>query len=661
MAIETTDIRHNNLRTNRNILLAAIAVAIISVSSLTFFAAFYLYQQAQRQTEVTTQNLARSIEQNIAEIVKSSDLALLNTSDELTHQRRVGEIDRQHLNAFIERQMQRQDHIAYILATNEMGDVVYGPDVLPTPNNISDREYFIALRENAKTDFLVTRLLVCRIYKKWVWLFVRRLSHDDGRFAGVVFAGIFVDKLSEDFSRYQLDPGDSISLRDANLGLIARQVFDQKNMFEPMDKTISSPFQQALVLSPMAATYISGATSIDGINRTHSYRRNTDYGFIVNVGISGEKEFLQWRRLALLGILLVSFFIMAASAFAWLLLRSWYAHERNLASAIASQSALTESEEKFHSLFYSMSEGVALHRLIRDARGEVIDYEILEVNPSFVEQTGLSRASVIGKTSRQAYGVEDAPFLQRYVSVAEGGAAIQFEERFEQLGKDFLIHVFSPKSEHFATVFEDITERKNLQEMQSANIQKLEIQYQEILKLQEQLMLQALRDPLTGLYNRRYMDEALLKEFARAKRENYSLSLIMLDLDFFKRVNDTYGHSVGDQVLVGLATHLKAHARESDIVCRYGGEEFLIAMPRMTSDQAFKKIDSLRQIIAQTPVMYGSIPIPVTISAGVASFPEHGDDVDALLKLADNAMYQSKHDGRNRVSLSDQANEGIVS
>ncbi|MFA9275037.1 MAG: diguanylate cyclase [Candidatus Aquirickettsiella gammari] len=661
MAIETTDIRHNNLRTNRNILLAAIAVAIISVSSLTFFAAFYLYQQAQRQTEVTTQNLARSIEQNIAEIVKSSDLALLNTSDELTHQRRVGEIDRQHLNAFIERQMQRQDHIAYILATNEMGDVVYGPDVLPTPNNISDREYFIALRENAKTDFLVTRLLVCRIYKKWVWLFVRRLSHDDGRFAGVVFAGIFVDKLSEDFSRYQLDPGDSISLRDANLGLIARQVFDQKNTFEPMDKTISSPFQQALVLSPMAATYISGATSIDGINRTHSYRRNTDYGFIVNVGISGEKEFLQWRRLALLGILLVSFFIMAASAFAWLLLRSWYAHERNLASAIASKSALTESEEKFHSLFYSMSEGVALHRLIRDARGEVIDYEILEVNPSFVEQTGLSRASVIGKTSRQAYGVENAPFLQRYVSVAEGGAAIQFEERFEQLGRDFLIHVFSPKSEHFATVFEDITERKNLQEMQSANIQKLEIQYQEILKLQEQLMLQALRDPLTGLYNRRYMDEALSKEFARAKRENYSLSLIMLDLDFFKRVNDTYGHSVGDQVLVGLATHLKAHARESDIVCRYGGEEFLIAMPRMTSEQAFKKIDSLRQIIAQTPVMYGGIPIPVTISAGVASFPEHGDDVDALLKLADNAMYQSKHDGRNRVSLSDQANEGIVS
>lgn len=660
MAFETTDIRHNNLRINRNILLSAIAVSIILVSSLTFFAAFYLYQQTQMQTEATTKNLARSIEQNIAEIVKSIDLALLNTSDELTRQRRVGEIDRQHLNVFIERQMQRQDHISYILATNEVGDVMYGSDVLPTPNNIADREYFIALRENTKADFLVTRLLVGRIYKKWVWLFVRRLSYDDGRFAGVVFAGIFVDKLSEDFSRYQLDSGDSIALRDANLGLIARQVFDQKNIFEPTDKTISSTFQQALSSSPMGATYISGATSIDGINRTHSYRRNTDYGFIVNVGISGEKEFLQWRRLALLGILLVSFFIIAASAFAWLLLRSWYAHERNLASALASQRALTESEEKFHSLFHSMSEGVALHRLIRDGQGQVIDYEILEVNPSFVTQTGLSRASVIGRSARQVYGVDEAPFLQKYVSVAEGGAAIQFEERFEQMRKDFLIHVFSPKSEHFATVFEDITERKNLQEMQSANIQKLEIQYQEIVKLQEQLMLQALRDPLTGLYNRRFMDEALLKEFARAKRENYSLSLIMMDLDFFKRVNDTYGHAVGDQVLVVLAKHLKAHARESDIVCRYGGEEFLIAMPRMTSEQAFKKIDSLRQIIAQTPVMYGSIPIPITISAGVASFPEHGDDVDALLKLADNAMYQSKHDGRNRVSLSATPAEDIV-
>lgn len=660
MAIETTDIRHSNLRTNRNILLSAIAVAIILVSSLTFFAALYLHQQAQIQTEITTKNLAHSIEQNIAEIVESIDLALLNTSDELSRQRRVGEIDRQQLNTFIQRQMRRQNHIAYILATNEMGDVVYGPDALPMPNNIVDRDYFIALRENAESDFLVTRLLVGRIYKKWVWLFVRRLSHDDGRFAGVVFAGIFVDKLSESFSQYQLERGDSITLRDVNLGLIARQVFDQKNLFEPMDRTISSAFQQALSLSPMGETYVSGKTSIDGISRTHSYRRNTNYGFIVNVGISGEKEFLQWRRLALLGTLLVSFFIIAASAFAWLLLRSWYAHERNLARALASQSALTESEEKFHSLFYSMSEGVALHRLIRDSQGQVIDYEILEVNPSFVTQTGLSRASVIGKSARQVYGVEEAPFLMKYASVAEGGAAIQFEEKFEPLGKDFLIHVFSPKSEHFATVFEDITERKNLQEMQSANIQKLETQYREILKLQEQLISQALRDPLTGLHNRRFMDEALLKEFARAKREGYSLSLIMLDLDFFKRVNDTYGHAVGDQVLIVLSTHLKAYARESDMVCRYGGEEFLIAMPRMTSEQAFKKIDSLRKIIAQTPVMHGNILIPITISAGVASFPEHGDDIDVLLKLADNAMYQSKHDGRNRVSLSDPASEEMV-
>lgn len=654
---EMTNTRSYNLRMNRNILLVAIVVAIISVVSLTSFAAFYLYRQAQIQTEGATKNLARSIEQNIFEIVESVDLALLNTSDEFSRQHRAGGINSQQVTQFIQRQMRRQDQIAYILATNERGDVVYGPDVLATPNNIADRDYFIQLRDLPDLSLPVMSLLIGRIHKKWVWLFARRLSFDDGRFAGVVFAGIFVDKLSDNFSKYQLDSGDSIVLRDANLGLISRQVFGHENAFFPNDKSLSVPFQQALKSASTEGTYKSGATSIDGISRTHTYRRNAKYGFIVNVGISGEQEFLQWRQLTLLGVFLVSFFIIAASAFAWLLLRSWYAHERNLASVLASQQALAESEEKFHSLFYSMSEGVALHRLIRNENGQVIDYEILEVNPSFVSQTGLSRESVIGKPARQAYGIDVAPCLEQYQNVAESGVAIQFEERFAQLEKDFLIHVFSPKPDHFATVFEDVTERKGLQKMQAANIQKLEQQYQEILKLQEQLMLQVLRDPLTGLHNRRFMDEALLKEFARAKREQYALSLIMLDLDFFKHVNDTYGHAVGDQVLVTLSEHLKAHARESDIVCRYGGEEFLIAMPRMTPEQAFKKIDSLRQIIAQTPVMYGNIPILVTISAGVASFPEHGDDIDALLRLADNAMYRSKHDGRNRVTLSDKPDE----
>lgn len=649
-----------NLRVNRNILLIAIAVAIISVSSVTLIAAQYLYQQAHLQIEVTTKNLARSIEQNIVEIVDSVDLALLNTGDELNRQRRLGKFDHQHLNTFMLRQMQGREHLAYILATNEIGDVVFGPDVLPIPNNIADRDYFIQLRNDPNANAMLMRVVVGRIHKKWVWVFVRRLNKDDGSFAGVVFAGIFVDKLSDSFSTYQLDTGDSIVLRDANLALIARKVFERVNTFTPTDKTISAAFQQALKSPVLEGTYDSGATSIDGIRRTHTFRRNPKYGFIVNVGFSGESALIQWRQLALLGFVLMSLFIVAASAFAWLLWKSWHAHEHNLARVLASKQALVESEEKFHSLFTSMSEGVALHRIIRNEDRQAIDYEILEVNPSFEIQTGLSRETVLGRTATSAYGVDEAPYLNRYLQVAEGRGSIQFEEHFEQLKKDFLIHAFSPKLDYFATVFEDITERRNLQQAQSDNMQKLEMQYQEIVKLQELLMLQVIRDPLTGLYNRRFMDETLMKECARAKREKYPLSLIMLDLDFFKRVNDTYGHAVGDQVLIALAEHLRSYARESDIVCRYGGEEFLIAMPHMNADQAYLKINSLRQIVAQTPVMYGSIPVSVTISAGIASFPEHGEDIDTLLRFADNAMYYSKRHGRNRVSLSvPQDNEAI--
>ena len=160
-----------------------------------------------------------------------------------------------------------------------------------------------------------------------------------------------------------------------------------------------------------------------------------------------------------------------------------------------------------------------------------------------------------------------------------------------------------------------------------------------------------MRDPLTGLYSRRFFDAALPREFARAERDWKQLAVIMLDLDHFKLVNDNYGHVAGDEVLMALAELLKKGARESDLICRYGGEEFAAIMPSMSAEQALERAESWRKQLEEKCVIYGDFKISITLSAGIAVFPDHGNSPGLLLTCADKMLYKSKDDGRIRISV----------
>lgn len=179
---------------------------------------------------------------------------------------------------------------------------------------------------------------------------------------------------------------------------------------------------------------------------------------------------------------------------------------------------------------------------------------------------------------------------------------------------------------------------------------QLALQLAEIRDLQSRLQEQAIRDALTGLFNRHYLDETLPRELSRAKRDGYPLALIMVDIDNFKQVNDTYGHSAGDEVIRSLAAILRQGAREGDIACRYGGEEFVIALPHMGIEAALARAEKLRIEAAAKPVRHGEFDIMFTISAGVAAYPFDAADIETLIVRADLALYVSKEDGRNRVS-----------
>ncbi len=170
------------------------------------------------------------------------------------------------------------------------------------------------------------------------------------------------------------------------------------------------------------------------------------------------------------------------------------------------------------------------------------------------------------------------------------------------------------------------------------------------LKLRESLHEQSIRDPLTGLFNRRYLTEALELEEARADRKETSIAAIMIDIDHFKRFNDEFGHDAGDAVLRCLADTMTHHVRAGDVICRFGGEEFIIVQPGGTLDRASACAEELRQAVEALALMHhGKSLGRVTISLGVAVLPDCASTTKDLLEAADHALYAAKHAGRNRV------------
>jgi len=172
------------------------------------------------------------------------------------------------------------------------------------------------------------------------------------------------------------------------------------------------------------------------------------------------------------------------------------------------------------------------------------------------------------------------------------------------------------------------------------------------IRLRETLRLQSIRDPLTGLYNRRFMDEALRRELARARRSGQPLALALIDVDHFKQFNDQHGHDAGDLVLQQVARALESRVRSSDIVCRFGGEEFVVLMTELTPELAQRRAEELLQAVRDLVLVHGGRPLGrLSASLGLVLHPRHGEQPQALIETADAALYAAKHAGRDRVVI----------
>jgi len=186
-------------------------------------------------------------------------------------------------------------------------------------------------------------------------------------------------------------------------------------------------------------------------------------------------------------------------------------------------------------------------------------------------------------------------------------------------------------------------------------MQMLSARLRQTSEIVQRETLDKIRDALTGLYNRRYLEDVLPRELTQTARNADPLSLILMDIDRFKAVNDTYGHATGDRVLQALGELLCHQVRRGDVACRYGGEEFLVILPATPLEVARRRAEDLRQAYAEMRVEHQGHTLQGSLSLGVATYPIHGETAESLLAAADAALYGAKRQGRNRVVVADSS------
>ena len=297
-------------------------------------------------------------------------------------------------------------------------------------------------------------------------------------------------------------------------------------------------------------------------------------------------------------------------------------------------------------LIENMGDGV----LVLDAQNRIAD-----LNPAMEVLLAEQPQQLLGKCAFETFG----GWVEK-TSAIFGDFELKTEGRLPSMPSQILDLRMTPlydKNDLIngrLLVFRDITERKEVEKrLRDANF-RLKSQLIEIGILQSQLREQAVRDSLTGLFNRRYLEETLDRELARAARESYPVSIIMIDIDHFKQINDTYGHEAGDIMLKALGGMLMTHSRRGDFACRYGGEEFLIVMPNMARSIVQERAAALRQSLKALMVRYGNHTLTATYSMGIASYPANGDTRESFLRAADMAMYAAKNAGRDDIRSFDE-------
>lgn len=495
--------------------------------------------------------------------------------------------------------------------------------------NNSDRNYFRQHRASPDKGTLIGRPVKSRSSGQWIITASRRIDHPDGSFAGVALLTIDVAYFSKFYQRFDFGPNGLASLLNT-AGIMLARTGDESEAFVGRDLS-NAPLFREWKSRPAAAVYYF-KSPIDGVQRLSYYQRSSNYPLMVLAGKSQDDVLAPWRHAAATRMIFVLGLVLLIAVIGFYLVRQLL-HRQRMAQALVAK------EANFRLLAEQSSDMVTRIGL---------DNRLIYVSPSCVRITGWSAEELLDTSALAGIHPDDMERVEQVIAALKNGEAEEarfvYRQRHRDKGEiwaEAALHVTpaadSGEIDGVVAVMRDITEQKDLQ---------------------DKLASLAATDALTGLANRRAFDERLADEWARARRDGTQLSLLLIDVDHFKKFNDHYGHLAGDGCLRALGRILSAIARRpADLAARYGGEEFAVLLPDTGPDGCAEVGEGIRQALHDLAMVHAQNPPSrlVTVSVGAAtSVPSQASDSSTLVAAADRALYAAKDSGRDRLVVSGQ-------
>lgn len=496
--------------------------------------------------------------------------------------------------------------------------------------NNSDRDYFQRHRDSRDTGTLIGPPVKSKAGGQWIITASRRINDSDGGFAGVALLTIDVSYFVKFYERFDIGPDGSASLLN-NSGIMLARSPDETSAFVGRDLS-NAPLFREWERRPAAAVYYF-KSPLDDVQRLSYYQRSSRYPLMVLASKSQDDVLAPWRRAATIRTIFVLGLVLLIALIGFFLVRQLWQRQRMA-------QALVAKEAHFRLLAEQSSDMVSRIGL---------DNRLLYVSPSCVRIIGWSPEELLGTSAVAGIHPEDMERVEHAIAALKNGEAEEARFVYRQRHRD--------KSEIWAEAALHVTRASDSGAIDGVVAVVRDMTAQK--DLQDKLASLATTDGLTGLANRRAFDERLQEEWARARRDGTQLSLLLIDVDHFKKFNDHYGHLAGDGCLRALGRILSAHAkRPADLAARYGGEEFAVLLPDTGPDGCAEVGEAIRRALHELAMLHAQNPPSrlVTASVGAAtSLPSQTTtDCSMLVAAADRALYAAKDSGRDRLVMSGQ-------
>jgi diguanylate cyclase (GGDEF)-like protein/PAS domain S-box-containing protein len=582
-----------------------------------------LLNERQRTLDVAIQqggNLVRLFEESTASMLRGVDRTLLLMRHE--NQEDAAHFDLSHRAKWSTLPDDLTTQLALVSQAGVAKTLVASDGKFATAY-VGDSVWFQQQRDAQDDQLVISTPKLGRLSNKWSLILSRRLRHTDGSFAGAIAAGVELQFIERFYKTIDIGAHGTIILRNLDGVILA-----SGGTVSPVTghQVMQPALREALAKSPTG--YYWGGGAVDGVNRLVSYRSSPNLPIITMVGLAEVDIFVGYQRTRMIfvssAVILTLFLLLGATV--------GIRHQLRLIKSSAAQRRAENNLEHARRFLDTVIENLPLPVIVKDTN----TMHIQLVNRAYESFIGVSRQHLIGKTVREVYAPEDAESvisLDREAAASEKRLIVsEFSLRTPTKGirtvaTTRLVVRDDSGPSHLITVIDDVTDRR---------------------ASDNKIFFMAHHDALTGLANRASVTQEIENAAARHRRSSAPFTVLLLDLDRFKYVNDTLGHPAGDALLREVAMRLKSFLRETDVLARLGGDEFAIiqtgeANPR---EAASALADRIIEMFTQPFNIEGN-EVNIGTSIGIALAPEHATDPDNLLKMADMALYRAKSAGRN--------------